>query len=343
MAEKCSRLDYLLLHPSKVTASPAAVVRMLDRMSNIDSLDLERGFEKVFSSDILKVIASFPSLDQVVLPFLQDDILLALPSDPDLRLFPKLRHLYVGATAESLRLYHRVAPGVETLGLTNERLERTNDVVIAASKFRGLTSFTAQLSASSGIRGEDLMCLAQGCQGLEELNIGIDGWYEIKPSATGITDELIEKLAPCLLNLKRLYLLFEPVGQDMPGCIQTVRTFGSHCKRLEEMVYSCRPDWSLIASLPQGIPLAAKLEQLQLVLKDHMQMCLTRQEYNELLEIWRNRAKIWLPQVNLMMIRHADDMEEAFEKVLVSADEDKDSANGGGPVDAAGKGNSSHP
>lgn len=109
------------------------------------------------------------------------------------------------------------------------------------------------------------------------------------------------------------------------------------------MVYSCRPDWSLIASLPQGIPLAAKLEQLQLVLKDHMQMCLTRQEYNELLEIWRNRAKIWLPQVNLMMIRHADDMEEAFEKVLVSADEDKDSANGGGPVDAAGKGNSSHP
>lgn len=311
-------------------------------MPNIGSLDLERGFEKVVSSDMLKVIASSPALDQVVLPYVPDGFLLALPSDTNIRLCPKLRHLYIGATAESLRLYYRVVPGVETLGLTNERLERTNDVLMAASKLQGLTSITAQLSASSVIRGEELICLAQGCEGLEELNIGIDGWYEIKPSATGITDELIEKLAPCLLNLKRLYLLFEPAGQDMPGCIQTVQTFGRHCNRLEEMVFSCRPDWSLIASLPQDLPLAAKLEQLQLVLSDHMEMCLTSQECNELLKLWRNNAKTWLPQVSLMMIRHADDREEAFEEVLVPADEDKGSDDGGGLVDAAGEGNSSH-
>ena len=336
MAERCSKLDYLLLRPSKVTASPAAVVRMLKRMPNIDSLDLETGFEDAVSSEMLRVIASYPDLDQAVLPYVQDDFLLELQSDPDIHLFPKLRYLYVGATAESLRLYHRVAPSIEALGLTNETLERTDDVLTAASKFQQLTSFTAQLSASSAIRGEELIHLAQGCQGLQELKIGIDGWYEIKPSATGITDELMVKLAPYLLNLKVLYLLFEAAGQDMPGCIQTVRTLGRHCNRLEETVFSCRPDWSLIASLPQGqgASLAAKLEQLQPVVSEHMEMCLTTGEYNELFKLWRDNAKTWLPQVSLMMIHHADDREEAFEEVLVSADEGNDPDNSGSLIDA---------
>lgn len=340
MAERCSRMDFLLLRPSKVTASPAAVVRMLTRMPNIDSLDLERGFEDVVSPEMVKVIASFPGLDQVVLPYVKDDFLLKLQSDPDVHFFPKLRYLYVGATAESLRLYHRVAPSIEALGLTNETLERTNDVLTGASRFHHLTSFTAQLSASSVIRGEELIHLAQGCQGLQELKIGIDGWYETKPSATSITDELMEKLALCLLNLKVLYLLFEPAGQDMPGCISTVRALGHHCKRLEEMVFSCRPDWSLIASLPQGegIHLAAKLEQLQPVVTDHMEMCLTSDEFNELLKIWRENAKTWLPQVNFMMIRHADDREEAFEEVLAPADEYNNPDDGGSPIDASEEG-----
>jgi hypothetical protein len=340
MAGLCSRLDYLRLGPSRVTASPAAVVRMLEKMPNIDSLDLERGFENIVSSEMLQVIASYPALNQAVLPYVQDDFLLALQSDPDIYLFPKLRYLYIGATAESLRLYHRVAPSIEALGLTNETLERTNDVLTAASKFRQLTSFTAQLSASSVIRGEELIYLARGCQGLEELKIGIDGWYEIKPSATGVTDELMEKLALCLPNLKILYLLFEPAGQDMPGCIQTVHTFGRHCNRLEEMVFSCRPDWSLIASLPQSqvLPLAAKLEQLQLAVSDHMDMCLTSEEYNKLLEIWRDNAKTWLPQISLMMIRHADEREEAFEEVLVPTEEDKGPDDGGSPIDAVEEG-----
>lgn len=226
IAGKCSRLDYLLMHPSKVTASPVRVVRMFERMSNIESLDLEKGLEGMISSEMLRVIAAFPVLDQVVLPNVQADLLHAIQSDPNTNHFPKLRYLYVGATSESLRLHHRVAAQIEALGSTNEGLQRTNDVLTAASRFRQLTSFTAQLSTSSAFHGEELILLAQGCQALEELEIGIDVWYEIKPSATGITNELIGKLAPCLRNLKCLscclkrplvicpdaFIPFEPLG-----------------------------------------------------------------------------------------------------------------------------------
>ncbi|KAJ4368675.1 hypothetical protein N0V86_009584 [Didymella sp. IMI 355093] len=322
MADVCSRVDYLLLHPSEVTASPNSVLRMLRRMSSIDSLDLERGFGNVVTSDILKVIASYPALDQAVLPYVRDDYLLALQTDADMQLFPKLRYLYTGATAESLRLYHRVAPKIEALGLTNETLKRTNDVLTAASKFRQLTSFTAQLSTSSIIRGEELIHLAQGCQNLEELKIGIDSWSEIKPSAVGITDELIEQLAPYLRNLRNFYLLFVSDTQDAPGCIRSIQSLGRHCKHLEELVLSCRPDWEWIATLSQveAVPLAAGLEQLQLLPNGHMRQCLTEEEHSTLLTIWRSTARIWLPHIDLMMIRDADDWEDAFVDALVPAD-----------------------
>ncbi|KAH8693501.1 hypothetical protein GQ44DRAFT_719513 [Phaeosphaeriaceae sp. PMI808] len=326
MAGLCSRLNYLLLHPSKVTASSGSVVRMLERMPNIDSLDFERGFEEVFSLEMFRVIASYPNLDQVVLPYVQDGHLLAIQADAEKRWFPKLRYLYISATAESLRVLRHIAPGIEAIGLRNHDMGRTNDVLISASGFRQLTSFTAQLSSSTVIRGDELIQLAQGCPGLEELKIGIDSWSDTKPSATGITDNLIRELALYLSNLKHLYLLFELDTQREPGCIQSIQTLGRHCKKLEELVLSCRFDWLLITSLPQReeIPLAASLEQLQLLPDNHMRQCLTEEEHSGLLGIWRDNAKTWLPQLSLMIIRNADDWEEAFVDARLTTDETTD-------------------
>ncbi|EUC39583.1 hypothetical protein COCMIDRAFT_60966, partial [Bipolaris oryzae ATCC 44560] len=172
MASLCSKLNYLLLHPFKVTASSDSVVRMLKRMPNIGSVDLERGFEEVFSLKMLEVIASYPNLNQAVLPYVQDDDLLAIQADAEKRWFPKLRYLYISATAESLRIFRQIVPGIEAIGLKNHEMGRTNDVLISASGFRQLTSFTAQLNSSTVIHGDELLQLAQGCPGLEELKIG---------------------------------------------------------------------------------------------------------------------------------------------------------------------------
>lgn len=321
MTSLCSRLNYLLLRPFKVTASSDSVVRMLERMPNVDSLDLERGFEEVFSFEMLRVIASYPNLDQAILPYVQDDHLLAIQADAEKRWFPKLRHLYLSATAESLRVFRQIAPGIEAIGLRNHDMGRTNNVLISASGFRQLTSFTAQLSSSTVIHGYELLQLAQGCPGLEELKIGIDSWSDTKPSATGITDNLIRELAPHLCNLKHLYLLFESDTQSELECIQSIQTLGRHCKKLEELVMSCRSDWPLITSLPQKeTPLAASLEQLQLLPDNHMRQCLTEEEYSDLLRIWRDNAKAWLPQLSLMIIRDADDWEEAFVDARMTTD-----------------------
>lgn len=111
------------------------------------------------------------------------------------------------------------------------------------------------------------------------------------------------------------------------------------------MVFSCRPDWSLIASLPQrqGGSLAATLEQLQLVVNDHMERCLTSEEYDELLKTWRDYAKMWLPQVDLMLIRLADDREEAFVDALFPPHEEEDSDEGGSPTNSAEEVSSTYP
>lgn len=322
MTGLCSRLNSLLLHPPKVTASSGSVVRMLEKMPNINSLDFERGFEEVFSLEMVRVIASYPNLEQAVLPFVQDDHLLAIQADAEKHWFPKLRYLYISATAESLRVLCQIAPGIEAIGLRNHDMGRTNDVLISASGFRQLTSFTAQLSSSTVFRGDELIQLAQSCPCLEELKIGIDSWSDTKPSAIGIRDDLIRELAPHLSNLKILYLLFESDTQHEAGCIQTIQTLGRHCKKLEELVLSCRPDWPLITSLPQGeeMPLAASLEQLQLLPYNQMRQCLTEGEYSGLLGIWRDNAKTWLPQLSLMIIRNADDWEEAFVDAILPTD-----------------------
>lgn len=322
MAGLCSRLGYLLLHPSKVTASPGSVVRMLKNMPNIDSLDFERGFEDTFSLEMLRVIASFPALDQAVLPYVQDDHLLALQADAEKLWFPKLRYLYFSATAESLRLFHQLVPGVEAIGLTNQGMGRTNDVLASASRFRQLKSFTAQLHANSVIRGDELLELAQGCPNLDELKIGIDSWSDAKPSGTGITDDLIKQLAPHLPNLKHLYLLFGSDSQREPGCIQSILTLGRHCKKLEELVLSCRSDWALICSLPQGLPLAVDLEQLQLLPNNHMKQYLPEEAYSRLLDLWRDNARTWLPRASWMTVRNADDWETAFIDVVCPANGD---------------------
>ncbi|USP72739.1 hypothetical protein yc1106_00013 [Curvularia clavata] len=322
MAGFCSRLNYLLLRPFKVTASSGSVVRMLEKMPNIDTVEFERGFQKAFSLEMLRVIASYPNLNQTVLPYVQDGHLLAIQADAEKRWFPKLRYLYISATAETLRLFCQLVPGIEAIGLRNHGMGRTNHVLTSASGFRQLTSFTAQLSLSTVIHGDELIQLAKGCPGLEELNIGIDSWSDTKPSATGITDDLIRELALHLSNLKQLYLLFESDAGSKPGCIQSIQTLGQHCKKLEELALSCRFDWPSILSLPQReqMPLAVSLEQLELLPEDHMRQSLTEEEYSGLLDAWRYNAKTWLPQLRFMMIRNADDWEEAFIDARITKD-----------------------
>lgn len=338
MAELGSRLESLLLHPSCVPASASSVVRMLERLPNIDALDLERGFDSIFSPDMLRSIACCPSLDQAVLPYVPDGCLLAVQTVANVQQFSKLRYLYVGATADSLNLYHCVAPRITALGLANENLGRTDHVLTPASMFRYLTSFTAELSASTTFRGDELVQLAQGCPGLEEIRIGMDSYSSVKPRGAGISDELIESLAPHLASVKVLSLLFECVNERGPGCIRTICTLGRYCKSLQELVLSCESDWSLIKSLANDVegPLAASLEQLQILPDTHMMLNMTEEEHRSLLEIWQLNAKAWLPQLSLMIMPEADDWEDEFVNVLMdgvsSIDEEEEAMRNEKPV-----------
>ena len=315
LAQFCSRMQNLKLHPTKVDASPLSVLRLCQRLVNVVDLDLGEGFQKTLTLPLFEALASCRNLELLTIPHVQDDFLRSLEPASGLDWFPKLKYLCTSADASALELLNPFIPKLEALQLSNTHLGRTDNILSVVSSFTYLTDITLRLSASSLVRSEQTLQLAQRCPGLERLKIGDDTWSDAKPSAAGFTDSFIQELAPKLPRLKQLFFVLSRDSEDLPGAIKTIQTLGRHCRFLEELAISCRADWASIADLPGGIRIA-NIEHLQLIPTDHIMQSLTEEEHVRLVGVWQENATMWLPRVQFMFVQEADDWEEGFVNVL---------------------------
>ena len=82
LAELCSSLQYLILHPSDATAPPASLVRFLEKVANLETLNLGKQIDKVLLLGLLEATASCSKLEQLTLPYISDDCLPAFHARP---------------------------------------------------------------------------------------------------------------------------------------------------------------------------------------------------------------------------------------------------------------------
>lgn len=222
-----------------------------------------------------------------------------------------MKQLYVGATAKTLELVHQIVPGIETIGVFNEQLGQTDNVLSTLSRFRRLTRVLVRLSRGSKIQDTELLQLAHSCPGLTNLQIGFKGWFKL-PLAIGITDDLLDDLARNLPNIHQLTLTFK--SDIRPGLIKPLQTLDRHCPRLKKLELSCRSDWELLSDLPK-VPLG-QFAQLGFSVDEHMRRSFTKEEYSRLLTLWQANAGVWFPQTKAFHIQASDIWEAAFEEVV---------------------------
>ncbi|KAF2996293.1 hypothetical protein E8E13_005376 [Curvularia kusanoi] len=313
LTEVCSGLQQVTLRPSKVIASDVSMARSLSNMTNVESLTLDEGFRRTrLEPRILEAIAALPKLETLSLPEVPEESMVILLKRRNKIWFPSLEHLYIGATAGTMELFHQVVPGLKDIFLEDEEFEQTNHVLSVLSRFQSLTCVRIMLSASSTILGDELLRLAQSCPDIENIEIGIESWDPILPSAIGFTDNLIHNLAHSLPKITCLRLIF--TSESLPSLVNTLRTLGA-LPQLKELTFSCRADWRLLLDIPRDAPLG-QFTHLTFLVDEHMRQSFDEKDYPHLLEIWKDNAAIWLPRVILFQIPHADDWEEAFTQVL---------------------------
>lgn len=313
LSEVCSGLQQVTLRPDKVTASDISITRALSNMSNVESLILDEGFRRMrLKPRILEAIATLPKLEALSLPEVPEESMVILLKRRNKSWFPSLKHLYIGATAGTMELFHQVVPDLQDIFLEDEEFGQTNHVLSVLSRFQGLKHVRIMLSASSTIIGDELLRLAQSCPDVENIEIGIESWDPVLPSAIGFTNDLIQNLAHSLPKLTCLRLIF--TSESLPSLVGSLRTLGA-LPQLKELMLSCRADWPLLLNLPRDAPLG-QLTHLTFLVDKHMKQSFDENAYPPLLEIWKDNAAVWLPQVILFQIPHADDWEEAFTQVL---------------------------
>ena len=305
-------LEHVTLRPRKVAASEPSLLRAFAEMKNLKILYLDDGFRELCSAGMLETLGTLPQLEELRLPKIPEDSMSAFLEKPNQHSFPGLKQLYVGASARTLELVHQMVPGIGTIGVFNEHLGTTDNVLSALSRFQQLTRVLVRLSWGSTIRNTELLQLARGCPGLTNVQIGFGGWFEL-PFGIGITDDLLDNLARSLPNIHQLTLTFR--SDTRPGLIRTLQTLGRHCPQLKKLELSCTSDWELLSDVPKELPLG-QFGRLSFFVEKHMQRSFTKEECSRLLTLWQANAGVWFPQTKAFHIQASDIWEAAFEEVV---------------------------
>ena len=309
LSEICLGLQHVTLRLREVAASESSLLRAFAKMKNLKILDLDDSFRELCSAGMLETLATLPQLEALSLPEFPEDSMSVFLEKPNQYWFPGLEQLYVGATAETLELVHQIVPGIETIGVFNEHLGQTDNILSTFSRFRQLTRVLVVLSRGSTIRDTELLQLAHGCPGLTNLQIGFNCWSDF-PLAIGITDDILDDLARSLPNIRQLIPTFK--SDTRPGLIRALQTLDRHGPRLKTLQLSCRSDWEL---LPKELPLG-QFAQLEFSVDNHMRNRFTKEEYSRLLTLWQANAEVWFPQLKVLDIQGSDDWDYAFKVVV---------------------------
>jgi hypothetical protein len=247
LCERCPKLRELILKPIRGnTITKERLVAFLKRTTALQNLQTGAHFEKLWTQQAFEVISTYQNLELLHMHHIEDSWITALNQKTTPSVFPKLKYLYAGVSDTGLELLHRFIPELWSLTLENEELGPSHQILAIASRFTALTALKIQLGENSSISGQELVQLAENCPKLSKLSIAEDHPIACIPSASGITDELMETFArntPCLQELCLVFDSQLPVALHSPT-FQSFRFLGRHCPDLTTLIFTCSLDWN---------------------------------------------------------------------------------------------------
>lgn len=305
LSSRCHQLQQFSIESRSLSISKAGMVCFLQKMSSLESLNVAK-MKSVWSAEALTAVSRLERLEVLHVPATQDSSLDKLKSSSTPVLFRALKHFYCSdTTGNTLRWLHEIKPQLETLHVYNGDLGGTEDVLSVAAKFNRLGEFEYQSGRDARVTGHEIAQLAQGCSCLTSLSIAQD---PVRPvPAIGMTNSVIDDLARGLPLLKELFLCFD--SETRPGIASLLQSFSQYCAKLERLTISCGSDWLSTTSLPQRA-LFSELWAIFLCPGDHMEQCLSEEEFKTLLDHWKSHAIEWFPKVEFFTIDDADDREQ---------------------------------
>lgn len=246
LSRQCPKLRWLILRPitdSEVTED--GLVRFLEKTTSLEWLDIRRDFKHVWTQEAFEAISTYQNLALLVILEVKDAWITALNRIKTVSVFPKMTYLYTSVSDSGLEELHHFMPNLQVLTLHNSELPPSHHILSAASKFTLLKKLKIQLAEDSSITGQELVQLAENCPGLKELYIAEDQAPTI-PSATDITNPLIDTFARNLPALQELYLIFKAPD---PLTFASLRSLGRHCPDLALLTLSCNVAWDEVQDM----------------------------------------------------------------------------------------------
>jgi hypothetical protein len=246
LCERCPRLQELILTTIKGSIiTKEELAAFLKRTIALQNLQISAEFQKLWTQQAFETVSMYQNLGLLHMHHIEDSWITAIDRNGVSSVFPNLKHLYAGVLHTGLELLHRFIPKLRGLTLENEELGPSHQILLAASRFTALTELKIQLGEASRISSQELVQLARNCPKLRKLSIAEDQSAACIPSASGITDELMENFARNAPYLHELCLIFNPqlpVTLHSPT-FQSLRSLGRHCPDLIILTFFCSMDW----------------------------------------------------------------------------------------------------
>jgi hypothetical protein len=227
------------------TITSDALTRFLECTTSIASLDISYSFDGAWSSQAFQAVSKYPHLELLVLPQIEDSWIEAVSANvPISGAFPALNYLQTRISDNGAEHLSHVMPNLRYLVLSpsirpavmadsEPRLVRSHHLLSAVARFSQLREFVATFDSESIVSGHELLLLAQNCPRLQVLSVST-------PSTVGITDSLVETLAPAMGNISELTLTSHNAVSLTSSSLQLL---GRYCKKLECVELSCSSDW----------------------------------------------------------------------------------------------------
>ncbi|MCJ1391803.1 hypothetical protein MMC18_004670 [Xylographa bjoerkii] len=243
MKNRCQSLEILELmldmeHSSEnEILSKEGFARFLNDMRQLSTLSIRRGFDHVMTSEAFGYLVQYQYLTHLDLPNIPEQWI----RDLDTSVFPRegplpnVTTFSAGLSDGGLELLLPYLRNVTNLQIRASGQFINAFSIVASAQLTALEHLSLDVIPDTIVRGADLILLARTAKRLEYLYIpGDPDEINNLPSATSVTDAVMDELASHFLNLESLCLKMEGASLTEASLI----SLGENCKHLKSCYIS---------------------------------------------------------------------------------------------------------
>ncbi|KAK8016619.1 hypothetical protein PG993_014808 [Apiospora rasikravindrae] len=223
---RCPQLQHLDLTSSANTMTQDGLLRFLGTFNSLQSLKLDTGFRDLWSHEAFRSVGRYTNLEMLYISIIEDGWL-----QGDEALFPALKHLSTRMSTRGLSLLSSHVPNLTSIHATILSPCTSIEAFVDYPRLRDLV---VEFEDGGSFSGKDLLLIAENCPGLQLFEVRDEG---ARPQIEGLDDSMMEKIASALPNIRELKLNKIDTGEK-PLTMQSIKSLGSHCPNLKELVLS---------------------------------------------------------------------------------------------------------